>query len=390
MSTTRTSSRRQRILPARYQDPDPPSSQPATANTTTTTTTATAPRGRKRSRSTSTTCRPHKRAASEHTETQLESLQSDIALTLAPSPCPTLPRITVPLDIDVTHVQLPAWIDMTTDYWTIWRHIYDKWQIQKKFATIHASISGQSEGVELAHQEIDRLLYIREKLLADHPDRQDIDLRNRKQVKQVWRYLSKVQPLDEEVAKFNCLRVAREMGWDVTSSEEDGDTWNQIGLYLIEQGVEGRIFIDPREYYDHYSWCVEEFGKEVSQELLKGFYHKFARTGGLTEGCKREAIEECDDCSASTETCHCTDSCLLCLPRIEGYVPISPISSLPSPPRTPGTQPLPSYFKGRRLSHPSAKLRDNYSDEDAVDILLSFSARPPNKGRGRSRHTQID
>ena len=389
MSTTRTSSRRQRILPARYQDPDPPSSQPTT--TTNPTPTTTAPRGRKRSRSTSITSRPLKRTASEHTETQLESLQSDIALTLNASSCPAIPRITVPLDIDVTHVQLPAWIDMTTDYWTIWRHIYDKWQIQRKFATIYASISGQSEGVELAHQEIDRLLYIREKLLADHPDRQDIDLRNRKQVKQVWRYLSKAQTLGEEVAKFNCLRVAREMGWDVTSSEEDGDMWNQIGVYLIEQGVEGRIFIDPRDYYDHYSWCVEDFGKEVSQELLTGFYHKFAKVS--TEECKREAIEECNDCSVSTETCQCSDTCLLCLPHTEGYVPISPISSLPSPPRTPGTQPLPSYFKGRRLSHPSRKIRDNYSDDDAVDIILSFSGqytRPPNKRRGRSRHTQID
>jgi hypothetical protein len=388
MSTTRTSSRRQRILPARYQDPDLPPSQP-----TTTTTTATAPRGRKRSRSTSVTSRPYKRTASEHTETQLESLQSDIALTLNASPSPTIPRITIPLNIDVTHVQLPAWIDMTTDHWTIWRHIYDKWQIQKKFAIIHSSISGQSQGVELAHQEIDRLLYIREKLLADHPDRQDIDLRNRKQVKQLWRYLSKVQLLGEEVAKFNCLRVAREMGWDVTSSEEDEDMWKQIGVYLIEQGVEGRIFIDPREYYDHYSWCVEDFGKEVSPKLLTGFYHKFVRTGGSTEECKREAIEECDDCSASTESCQCTNACLLCLPHTEGYVPISPISSLPSPPRTPGTQPLPSYFKGRRLSHPPPKVRDKYSDDDAVDILLSFSGqytRPPNKRQGRSRHTQLD
>ena len=92
-------------------------------------------------------------------------------------------------------------------------------------------------------------------------------------------------------------------------------------------------------------------------------------------------------------TCQCPDTCLICLPHAEGYVPISPISSLPSPPRTPGTQPLPSYFKGRRLSHPRPKVRDRYSDDDAVDILLSFSGqctRPPNKRQGRSRHTQID
>ena len=369
MSTTRTSSRRQRILPARYQDPDPPSSQPTTTNNPTTTTTA--PRGRKRSRSTSITSRPLKRTASEHTETQLESLQSDIALTLNASSCPAIPRITVPLDIDVTHVQLPAWIDMTTDYWTIWRHIYDKWQIQKKFATIYASISGQSEGVELAHQEIDRLLYIREKLLADHPDRQDIDLRNRKQVKQVWRYLSKAQTLGEEVAKFNCLRVAREMGWDVTSSEEDGDMWNQIGVYLIEQGVEGRIFIDPRDYYDHYSWCVEDFGKEVSQELLTGFYQKFARvsTEDANEKQSRNAmIVLCQQKLVSVRghvyyvyhtrrdkfQYHRYRHCLHHHGHLEHnhYRPIS-----------------------RQTDYPTrhGKNDSNYSDDDAVDIILSFS-----------------
>ena len=119
-----------------------------------------------------------------------------------------------------------------------------------------------------------------------------------------------------------------------------------------------------------------------------------ARMSAATEECKREAVEECDHCSVSNETCQCTDACLLCLPHTETYVPISPLSSLPSPPRTPGTQPLPSYFKGRRLSHPSAKVRDKYSDDDAIFILLSFSGqytRPPNnKRRGRSRHTQID
>jgi hypothetical protein len=263
---------------------------------------------------------------------------------------------------------------MTTDYWILWRHIYDKWRIQQKFANVNAVLHGFTKGLDLAQKEIDRLLYIRETLLTDHPDRQDINLRNRKTVKQVWRYLSKAQSLGEEVAKFNCVRVEREMRWDIMS--EDDVMWDQVGLFLIEQGTEGRIFIDPRGYYDHYSWCVEDFGNDVSECILRDFYLKFAMRRGENEHPSRETID-CDDCStaassSTSEDCQCGETCLLCLPQSEGYVPISPISSLPSPPRTPGTQTLQSYFKGRRLSHPSPKERDKYTDDDAIDILLSF------------------
>lgn len=399
MSATRTSARRQRMLPARYQDPEPPPSSQTT--TTTTAVSTTVPRGRKRSRSSSSTSPPQKRTSSEHTETQLESLQSDIALKLTASSPPQQPlplsssgppRITVPLDIDVSDIQLPSWIDMTTDYWIIWRHIYDKWRIQQKFANINANLYGINDGLDIAQQELDRLLYIREKLLTDHPDRQDIDLRNWKTVKRVWLYLSKLQSFGEEVTKFSCKRTAKEMRWDITSDNED--MWNQVGVFLIEQGIEGRIFIDPRDYYDHYSWCVEDLGKEVSEDMLRGFYQKFAcKTTTTTEdGSYREMIQ-CDDCSASPEECQCHETCLLCLPLTEGYIPISPLSSLPSPPRTPGTQPLPSYFKGRRLSHPSTKAPDISTDDDAVNILLSFSGlytRPPNRRRGRTINKRIE
>ena len=294
---------------------------------------------------------------------------------------------------------------MTTDYWTIWRHIYDKWRIQKKFTVINANLYGITEGLDIANTEINRLLYIREKLLTDHPDRQDIDLRNRKVVTQVWQYLSKMQNLGEDVAKFSCKRVARDMGWEFNMLEDNGDDedmWNQIGRFLIEQGMEGRIFIDPRDYYDHYSWCVEDFsgGKEISEEILQGFYNKFAQSTATTidESTSNNNCEtiNCEQCSPSTEKCQCEETCLLCLPHTEGYTPISPISSLPSPPRTPGTQPLPSYFKGRRLSHPSTTtkllLPEQVTDDDAVDILLSFSGvcTPPTKRRGRSRHLRVD
>jgi hypothetical protein len=359
-------------------------------------TTTAAPRGRKRSRSPlpPSASRLSKRTSSQRTESQLESLQSDITLKLTASPTlPISPRITVPLDIDVATVQLPTWIDMTIDYWVLWRHIYDKWRIQQKFANVNAVLHGCTKGLDLAHNEIDRLLYIRERLLTDHPDRQDINLRNRKTVKQVWRYLSKSQSLGEEVAKFSCAQVEREMRWDIMS-EEDDVMWDQIGLFLIEQGTEGRIFIDPREYYNHYSWCIEDFGKDVSECILQNFYLKFAARGGENEGYSRETVD-CDDCSAvaasssTTEDCRCEETCLLCLPHNEGYVPISPISSLPSPPRTPGTQTLQSYFKGRRLSHPSLKEREMYTDDDAIGILLSFCGLDTRQvkrlGRSRSR-----
>src|SRR5579859_3442033 len=166
--------------------------------------------------------------------------------------------------------------------------------------------------------------------------------------------------------------------------------WRQIGVFLIEQGNEGRIFIDPRQYYDHYSWCVEDFGKDVPHRLLTDFYCKFARNVNPEEGAIKE-IMDCKDCTVSTDSCTCGDTCLLCLPQAAGYSPVSPLSSLPSPPRTPGTQPLPSYFKGKRLSHPPPKSHDTYTDDEAVDILLAFSGRERpsisrhKKQRGRSK-----
>lgn len=260
---------------------------------------------------------------------------------------------------------------MTTDYWTVWRHIYDKWHIQAKFANIHAMVHGSTHGEDLAYKELDRLLYIREKLLTDHPDRQDLDLRNRRTVKHVWQFLAKSQDTGYEVAKFNCERVAKEMRWEV--SKEDGAMWDQIGAFLMEQGNEGRIYIDPREYYDHYSWCVEDFGQDVSPDALNAFYHQFLRRVDTKESCRLDTIE-CGDCSVSTDACLCEKMCLLCLPRTETYIPISSESSLPSPPRTPGTQPLPSYFKGKRLSHPP-RLKSNitFTDDEAVDLILAFS-----------------
>src|SRR5271170_2724126 len=392
MSTTRTSSRRQRILPARYQDDEniPPSL--ANTTTTTTTTTTTLPRGRKRSRSPSST-RSSKRNSSQITETQLSTLESDITLKLtASSPAlPLPPRITVPLDIDVTDTTIPSWIDMTTDYWTVWRHVYDKWRIQSKFASIIAAVYGSEQGVEVASTEIDRLLHIRERLLTDHPDRQDIDLRNRRTVKRVWRYLQRVQAQGEEVAKFSCSRVEREMRWDM--NEEKEGMWDQIGVFLVEQGNEGRIFIDPRDYYDHYSWCVEDFGKDVSETVLRDFYNKFARN--TTQEEVRKEVLDCEECSASAaeENCSCEETCLLCVPHTEGYSPISPISSLPSPPRTPGTQSLQAYFKGRRLEHPPLKQRDDPTDDDAAEILLSFSGlelRPPPSKRRKLQRTATE
>lgn len=280
---------------------------------------------------------------------------------------------------------------MTTDYWTVWRHVYDKWRIQSRFAQINAVVHGNDQGVQVACKEIDRLLHIRERLLTDHPDRQDIDLRSRRTVKQVWRYLQRAQAQGEEVAKFSCIRIQREMRWDVNEDKEG--MWDQIGMYLIEQGNEGRIFIDPRDYYDHYSWCVEDFGKDVSVAGLLGFYDKFARSISQEEVWKE--FLDCEECSSSPaeEKCLCEETCLLCVPHTEGYSLISPISSLPSPPRTPGTQSLQAYFKGRRLEHPPLKQRDDPTDDDAVDILLSFSGseqKPSPAKRRKLRRTTTE
>jgi hypothetical protein len=372
MSTTiRTSSRRQRILPARYQD---------SPLSTTPTTTINPPRNRKRSLSHDSTCPPR----SSKRRTSSSKQEAHITLTLtAYSAESTPPRITVPLDIDVTVTPLPSWIDMTADYWMLWRHMYDKWIIQARFARINAILHDDT-GIQVADAEMDRLLSIRERLLSDHPDRQDIDLRCRRTVKRVWQFLTRRQSYGENDADFDCLRVEKEMGWDM--SEES--VWDQIGAYLMEQGYEGRIFIDPRAYYSHFSWCVEDHGKHISDDTLFHFYDKFARHVEKPE-ISRTTIE-CDECSKSTGPCTCLDTCLLCLPFVEGVVPVSPLSSLPSPPRTPGTQSLQSYFKGKRLSHPPSKLPVEYTDHHAINILLSFAgAKPPepfreNK-RGRSR-----
>jgi len=280
---------------------------------------------------------------------------------------------------------------MNTDYWAIWRHVYDKWRIQYKFAIVNSVLYSHSEGLDIATQELDKLHFVREKLLLDHPDRQDIDLRTRTTVKQVWRYLSKAQAQGEQVAKFNCARMENEMKWDISS--EDVNTWDQIGAFLIEQGNEGRIFIDPRQYYDHYSWCIEDLGKTVPRGVLTDFYRKFARKAKHPKQHVVKDIIECKECTTSTENCACGDTCLLCLPQAEGYPPVPPVSSLPSPPRTPGTQTLPSYFKGKRLSHPAPKsTHHKYTDDDAIDILLAFSGidRPAmsrqKRQRGRSKN----
>jgi len=416
MSGTRTSTRRHRILPVRYQQDDgssSPSSQntpiatqspTATASPNTTPTTATtattspAPRGMKRTRSTSSSRSshlPHKRpTATNSTQPHINRQLDDDALPTTdlsqnPSAHKTpLPRITVPLDIDVTHVQLPLWLDMSTNYWPTWRHMYDKWQIQKRFACINARLHGAHEGVDLALREIDHLLYIREKLLLDYPDRQDMDLRDARTVRRVWRFLRKCQGRGEDVAKFNCGKMEREKGWDFCKAEDDDEMyeagWEQVGNFLIEQGNEGRIFIDPRTYYDHYSWCVEDFAGKVTRSTLEKFYSQFTRRTEIDvlDGHARETID-CAKCPSSTaEHGSCEHSCLLCLPQTETVPPISPLSSLPSPPRTPGTQSLPSYFQGRRLPHPRPEKKvERYTDEDAVDVLLSFSGVSPRKRR---------
>src|SRR5204862_6191274 len=68
--------------------------------------------------------------------------------------------------------------------------------------------------------------------------------------------------------------------------------------------------------------------------------------------------------------------CLLCLPKTDPISVMSPSSSLLSPPRTPGTRPLPSYFGGRRLPHPKPPLTDTHiSDEDGARMLLRLLGR---------------
>jgi hypothetical protein len=250
--------------------------------------------------------------------------------------------------------------------------MYDKWQIQKRFVTI---ASTPHEPLTLALREIDRLLYIRERLLLDYPDRQDIDLRDPPTVRRVWRFLRQCQARGEDVAKFSCARVERDLGWEL---DEDGD-WDAVSAYLLEQGNEGRIFIDPRTYYDSHSWIVEDFpGKTISPHALEHFYAQFTT---YNPSYARETLE-CGKCSDADECGGCEDVCLLCLPAVETVAPISPLSSLPSPPRTPGTQSLPSYFKGRRLVHPPVREEVvEYTDDEAVDILLSFSGVAPRKRR---------
>jgi hypothetical protein len=298
------------------------------------------------------------------------------------------PRITVPLDVEAGDVAVPSWIDLNVDYWTLWRHHYDKWNIQAKFARIKQSMVKEDSGINIATTEISRLLCLREKLLMEHPDRQDIDVRSRRATKQVWRYLQKAQIDGTVCAAFDCAKVEKDFGWSVGDDGED--MWDQIGTFLMEQGVEGRIFIDPRGFYNHFSWCVEDSAKPVSPETLDAFYAKFARLGDTEP---RGGILECGECVGSIEACLCSETCLLCLPQVDGCPPISPLSSLPSPPRTPGTQTPESYFKGKRLRHPVPHVDIQYTDEEAVNILMAFagapissaesSRRPP---RGRSRH----
>ena len=309
----------------------------------------------------------------------MDSQQTEITLNLTVSAdTSSPPRITVPLDIDVTHTQIPSWIDMTTDYWCVWRHVYDKWRIQQKFSKINAIHQREEKGYVIACEEIDRLWYVREKLLMDHPERQDIDLRNTKTVKLVWRFLRKMQMLGYEVANFNCEKVENELRWD--GKTEDESVWDKIGSFLLDQGNDGRIFIDPRDYYDHYSWCIEDSDKDLKDLRLSEFYNKFATKIDIEEE-KPPVLIECKECQPSSQTCECKDGCLLCLPRADGYTPISPVSSLPSPPRTPGTSPLPSYFKGIRLPHPPEKPAESFTDEEAAEIFLSFCGVEDNKSR---------
>jgi hypothetical protein len=372
MSSTRMSSRRHRILPARYQDTDSPPSFTLSTN---------APRGRKRTRSSynnneDTNPPPFKsrkrRLSGEGLTPRLDPIDADISLNHATCSASVDPlRITVPLDIDVSHLQLPDWIDLNTDYWVMWRHNYDKWHIQHKFALVNKFHNRCNRGVDIAAKAIDNLLFIREKLLTDHPDRPDLDLENRNMVKNVWRYLVKAQqdPGAEAVAEFNCVSVAKETRWDVTTNDET--LWREIQAFLIEQGNEGKIFIDPRKYYNHFSWCVEDCGSaRVSSRQLYGFYEQFGAP--VVDEEPQETIS-CVDCSASAQKCNCGQVCLLCLPHADGYMPVSPQSSLLSPPRTPGTQTMPAYFKGRRLSHPPVRLRKHFTDEEAAGLLLQFA-----------------
>ena len=227
----------------------------------------------------------------------------------------------------------------------------------------------------------------------DHPERQDIDLRNRRMIKLVWRFLRKIQLQGEagDVAKFECRKVEKELRWD--GLRDNASIWDQIGTFLLEQGNEGRIFIDPREFYDHYSWCIEDSNEEVGDVQLSDFYSKFAGRVDIEEERPRDIIE-CKECNPSTECCQSQDGCLLCLPQVEAVMAVSPVSSLPSPPRTPGTQPLPSYFKGIRLPHPPERQSESYIEDDAVCILLSFggfdASKPRYKKRARIRRRGDD
>jgi hypothetical protein len=298
------------------------------------------------------------------------------------------PRITVPLDMDVSNVSIPQWIDLTVDYWALWRHHFDKWNIQLRFAKVNNSRDGDATGIDIARKEIDKLFYIREKLLMDHPDRQDIDIRSRRAVKHVWRYLCKAQAYGVKCTDFRCSQVEQQFGWNTML--EDEDMWDHIGEYLMEQGVEERIFIDPRLFYPHFSWTVVDSGKEVTDENLAEFYDQFAQQATLESS---STTIECDECTGSAKTCLCEETCLLCLPQVQGIPPVSPLSSLPSPPRTPGTQSLHLPFKGKRLPHPPPPVETlSYTGEDAANILLGFAGLPiyqPNEDKRRGRQRKI-
>jgi len=270
----------------------------------------------------------------------------------------------------------------------LWRHMYDKWRVQEKFAKIVFTRTGDSAPLVVAHGELDVLLRVRERLLSERPERQDISFRERKVTRLVWRYLLRREELKEAEAKFKTGEVSAEMGFENEMTWDDVK-WDRLMGYLTEQARKGRIFIDPRNFYDHYSWLIEDSLSPPPTSFLPQFYDTFAQELPSPPASPLPVILDCAKCSQTTHQEEEDDlpCCLLCLPRVDDvYTVMSPSSSLLSPPRTPGTTPLPSYFRGRRLAHPRPEPSTDVSDEDVAGMLITLGKHPlPERAKKRQR-----
>jgi hypothetical protein len=254
--------------------------------------------------------------------------------------------------------------------------MYDKWHLQARFARIVAVRTGDSGPLSVAEEELEQLHHVREKLLADKPERQDILFEDSRMVRLVWRYLGRREDAGEAEAKFDTRTVAGE----VRLQEPGG--WERLAGYLSEQASKGRIFIDPREFYNHYSWLIEDSPSPPEPSLLLSFYDTFVQELEFPSN-PLPAIIDCAKCS-QTDTDDGLPHCLLCLPKEETYQMMSPSSSLLSPPRTPGTRPLQSYFRGQRLPHPKPPPPE-ISEQDAARMLFTIHNEVAGERRRRPR-----